>query len=261
MLFRLALLLLGPLLYLQGKYVRWVTPRLPEPVGAREGIAGDGHPLSLLILGDSAAAGVGVSHQSQALSGQLVEELSRQCRVNWRLLASSGQRLDQLLSLLETRPAPEAPVDWVVISIGVNDVTALRRSRAWEADLKTLVDRLRIIFCCPRVLFSSLPPMGQFPALPQPLRWWMGLRARDFDRRLQAVVSAEPGCQYLRIPYGNDLDGMAGDGFHPGAMAYRIWAEAAGEQILSAFGRNDARSMPGSTPSSARFNNCLENPR
>jgi hypothetical protein len=33
---------------------------------------------------------------------------------------------------------------------------------------------------------SGLPPMHRFPALPQPLRWYIGSRARDFDRALAA---------------------------------------------------------------------------
>lgn len=233
MLFRLALLLLGPLLFVQGKYVRRVTPRLPEAVGERKGAAGAGAPLSVLLLGDSAAAGVGVAEQAQALSGQLCELLAGRYSVRWRLLAKSGDRLDQLLENLRALPRDEAPVDWVVISIGVNDVTALRRSSAWVADLQALIVLLRARFGRPHILFSSLPPMGQFPALPQPLRWWMGQRALEFDRRMQTVLAREPDCHYLRIPYGPDPSAIASDGFHPGAGAYRIWAMAAAEQMMA----------------------------
>lgn len=233
MLFRLALVLLGPLLFLQGKYVRRVTPRLPEAAGQREGSAGDGSPLSVLILGDSAAAGVGVADQGQALSGQLTEALAHKHTVHWRLLARSGDRLDQLLDSLP-HPSPDiAPVDWVVVSIGVNDVTALRRSQAWMADLQALISVLRERFGQPKILFSSLPPMGRFPALPQPLRWWMGQRAGEFDRKMQAVLARHPDCHYLRIPYGLDQSAIASDGFHPGAAAYRIWARAAAERMMA----------------------------
>ena len=63
---KLAAIGLAPLLILQGLYVRRVTPKLPEPLGKRSGVHGTGPRLRLLILGDSAAAGVGVSTQSQA---------------------------------------------------------------------------------------------------------------------------------------------------------------------------------------------------
>ena len=76
MLYHLALILIGPVLFLQGKHVKRVTPKLSEPEGHRHGQVGQGKGLSLLIVGDSAAAGVGVEHQQQALSGRLVAALS-----------------------------------------------------------------------------------------------------------------------------------------------------------------------------------------
>ncbi|KAB0649370.1 SGNH/GDSL hydrolase family protein, partial [Burkholderia diffusa] len=57
----LATAALGPLLLMQGRRVRRVTPRLAEAAGPRDGTAGDGPPLRVLVLGDSAAAGVGVA--------------------------------------------------------------------------------------------------------------------------------------------------------------------------------------------------------
>lgn len=56
MLYPLSTLALGPLLLGQGRYVRRVTPRLPEPEGERQGVIGAGPALRLLILGDSAGS-------------------------------------------------------------------------------------------------------------------------------------------------------------------------------------------------------------
>ena len=69
-------LALSPLLLAQGVYVRRVTPRLPEAPGSRSGVAGGGPSLKLLILGDSAAAGVGAASQDEALAGQLAVALA-----------------------------------------------------------------------------------------------------------------------------------------------------------------------------------------
>ncbi|MCC6374061.1 MAG: SGNH/GDSL hydrolase family protein, partial [Moraxellaceae bacterium] len=76
---------LAPLLLTQGMYVRRVTPKLPEPQGARVGVTGTGKPLRLLIVGDSAAAGVGAAHQNDALLGQLVAALATEFEVSWCL--------------------------------------------------------------------------------------------------------------------------------------------------------------------------------
>ena len=58
-------LILAPVLIYQGKQVSKDTPRLPEAPGLRKGIHGNGEKqIRLLILGDSAAAGVGVDEQT-----------------------------------------------------------------------------------------------------------------------------------------------------------------------------------------------------
>ena len=75
MLDSLQLIALAPILLWQGHKVRQRTLRLPEASGARAGILGQGLPLRLLLLGDSAAAGVGVSRQEEALAGQLAAQL------------------------------------------------------------------------------------------------------------------------------------------------------------------------------------------
>ncbi len=53
--------------------MRLTVLRLPEAHGERSGCCGNGNELNLLIIGDSAAAGVGVDEQSEALASQLAE--------------------------------------------------------------------------------------------------------------------------------------------------------------------------------------------
>ena len=112
---------LGPILFAQGLYVRWVTPRLPEPAGVRCGMGGAGKSLRLLVVGDSAAAGVGADSQSSALSGQLVSALAPHFCLSWRLLARTGYKVQDVLDHLESAH-PES-FDLAVVSVGVNDVT------------------------------------------------------------------------------------------------------------------------------------------
>ena len=68
---RLLLSLLWPVLWLQARYVRRITPRMPEPPRRRIGTAGRGSLVRLLLAGDSGAAGVGASSQYQALCAPL----------------------------------------------------------------------------------------------------------------------------------------------------------------------------------------------
>ncbi len=221
----------APLLLAQGLYVRRVTPRLPEPLGARTGeraltpVEDGGDPLRVLIAGDSAAAGVGADHQDEALTGQLVDALSRvgvARALRWQLIAQTGVDARALHALLETNVP--SPFDVAVISVGVNDVTGRRTVGAWLGDLDRLAARLHDAAPGALLVFSGLPPMHRFPALPQPLRAYLGGRARGFDRALQAWAETKPETRYVAIPDSEDTTLVASDGFHPGPGAYRLWA-------------------------------------
>jgi lysophospholipase L1-like esterase len=228
--FTITTIALAPLLWLQGTRTRRRTPRLPEPDGARSGIVGTGPDLRLLIVGDSAAAGVGAAHQDEALLGQLLALLRPHYRVQWRLLAETGTRTDDWLGRLAVLPGERWDV--VLTSLGVNDVTALVPLDRWLRQQARLRRLLRERFGVSRLLISGLPPLHGFPALPQPLRWHLGGRATQFDRALRRALAAEPDCHYLDLRFAEDLSLMAADGFHPGPGVYREWARFAAERIL-----------------------------
>ncbi|MQA54404.1 SGNH/GDSL hydrolase family protein [Pseudomonas piscis] len=229
----LSRIVLGPLLLAQGLYVRRFTPRLPEPQGPRAGSCGQGPSLRLLVVGDSAAAGVGVSHQDDALAGQLATCLARDFSLSWQLLAEAGLDTRQLLRRIEDSPGQG--FDAVLVCVGVNDVTSAITAEAWLACLATLVQRLRQRFRVHQVLLSRLPPMHAFIALPQPLRWYLGSRARHFNRLLEQWSRDQPQVTLLGDSLPLDASLLAADGFHPGAPAYRIWAEQSATLLRKRF--------------------------
>ena len=220
----LSTIALAPVLLLQGRSVRAEVPRLPEPQGERTGVVGSGPVLRLLIVGDSAAAGVGVATQAQALSGGLVSGLSDSFELNWTLLATTGHTTAQAIADLHTIDA--APYDIVVTSLGVNDVTERRSLSQWRRDQQVLIALLRSRFAARHIFLSGLPPMHRFPALPQPLRWYIGSRAKQFDGALRMLAEASPHCEYVPLNFVGLSEGeMASDGFHPGEAIYQHWAD------------------------------------
>ncbi len=222
---------LGPVLLAQGRRVRRTVPVLPEAEGPREGDSGSGPLLRLLILGDSAAAGVGARTQDEALSGQLAVSLAPTFRLRWKLLAFTGATTTDMLDHLQGLPA-EA-FDVVVTSLGVNDVTGRVSLAAWRRAQQELIAVLQARFGARHILLSGLPPMHRFPALPQPLRWYVGSRARDFNRALASVAASRPGCEFLALGHEMmDTSAMAGDGFHPGPPIYALWAREATRRIV-----------------------------
>mgnify|MGYP001156576059 CR=1 FL=1 len=230
-----ATITLGPFFFVQGHYVRRVTPALPEPPGARAGTHGNGPPLRLLIVGDSAAAGVGALSQDQGLCGQLVAFLAPHFRVAWKLIAKTGATTNDTLRLLAS--AARESFDVVVTSLGVNDLTSGYPRWAWLRKQTELIRLLQDKFNVRLILLSGLPPMHLFPALPQPLRWYMGEGARHFNRGLHRLVLANDNCHVFSVEVSRRMDELqaesfATDGFHPGPVFYTAWAEHLAEQIV-----------------------------
>lgn len=200
---------------------------------------GPGPVLRLAVLGDSSAAGFGAPDHATALAGQLATALAAGLgrTVSWRVAARGGATARTVTALLPrlTDPATGWRPDLVVVAVGVNDTTRLRRPAAFQRDITHLVTTLRATLATPPapglsvpvpVLLSGLPPVHRFPVLPAPARWLFGSHARRLDRRLAAVAAELPGTHHL--PVGDipmDQPGLfASDGFHPAPPAYRIWA-------------------------------------
>jgi lysophospholipase L1-like esterase len=230
-----AMIGLAPVLLCQGFYVRRVTPKLPEADGLRQGETGSGPLLRLLLIGDSAAAGVGASTQEQALIGNIVANLADNFRVQWALHARTGETTRSALKWLAEipwrSPAANSVPTAIVVSLGVNDVTSNRLLVKWLADLAKLRGLLQTKFGATQVIFSGVPPMHRFPALPQPLRWYLGARARRFDQALRSWAENCAGCDYLQAPDSDYAGMMASDGFHPGPAMYALWGAAVARRI------------------------------
>ena len=222
------------LLWLQGRWVRSRVPLLPEAEGERSGVRGSQQEpaLSLLIAGDSAAAGVGTASQEQALLGRLLDQLEGRFPVRYRLVAQTGWKTSEVLDHL--RALEPFPIDYAVLSIGVNDVTGGRSRSRFARELEELRLLLRETFGCHTILLSALPPVHRFPALPQPLRGLLGLRALAFTRTIERFCRDADGCVFVSAAESyRDLpqEAMASDGFHPGPQIYQLWASTLAERI------------------------------
>ena len=222
---------LAPVIVPQGLWTNLRVPTLPEPPGARQGRVGDGPLLRLLVVGDSAAAGVGVSHQDEALLGQLVTRLADRYSVEFDLQAKTGFTTADTLRRLERMPP--AHYDVALTSLGVNDVLALTGLGTWLARQRRLRRLLREKYGVRLTLLSGLPPVHSFPALPQPLRWHLGGRATEFNHALGKEVAAESDACLVNLRFTADAGMMASDGFHPGAPIYAEWAARAARMILT----------------------------
>ena len=169
---KLSTFALLPVIVIQGVKVRKNTPRLLEASGDRDGLIGQGQPLSLLILGDSAAAGVGVETQQDALSGAIISQLKTEYTLHWKLHAKTGHTTKQVYQAIQQLEPKK--YDVVVTSVGVNDVTKLISAKTWIKQQKQLFTQIQNHFQPKLIIVSGVPPMQHFPALPNPLAWLFG---------------------------------------------------------------------------------------
>jgi lysophospholipase L1-like esterase len=242
---------LMPLLLWQGRQVRLRAQQLPEAQGAREGVAGVGRVcLRLLIVGDSAAAGVGAPTQSQALAGRLSEALSQRLggAVVWQLVARRGDTTADSLAAVSALALH--PADVMVTALGVADVFTQVRPRRWLSHLDQLDRRVARRCGVHHIVHSGLPPMYSFP-LPNPLRWVLGFEGRRYNAALARWVQRWPDRWWLPMPFENELSSdsvlMADDGFHPGPAVYALWAE----QIAGMIANEIVPRLPETTPTRA----------
>lgn len=220
---------LYPLLAWQGRRTRQRVPRLPEPSDDAHGIAGgaDGKPLTLLLIGESPVAGVGVDSHADGIGAATAYALAQATRrpVHWQTHGINGITAAQALTLLLPSISP-ARVDVACIAFGVNDSTSFRSHSRWRADILALLDKLQQTSHPRVILLSGVPPMASFPALPWPLRRVLGMKAASLDRALASIAAQRPAT--IHVPFEPSLskpENMARDGYHPSAAGCRYWAE------------------------------------
>jgi lysophospholipase L1-like esterase len=123
------------------------------------------------------------------------------------------------------------PFDVALVSLGVNDVTSGVSVSRWRARHRRLRTLLRDRCGGSRLLAFGIPPMGRFPALPQPLRSIPGARAAALTRALAIDLAGEAHGLFLPMEYALDATAMARDGFHPGPAIYSAWGQRAAGAI------------------------------
>ena len=245
-------ILLAPIYLYQGNKIKRSTVRLPEATGERHGhvllhddtqtkTTGDLDALTIMVVGDSSAAGVGVETQNDALMGHLLKALPSQAavqqkfaQIDWQLQATTGHTSFDALRRLYVLPKPANSIDVMVVIVGVNDTTSNISEQRWQSQLNEIITIAKRKFAAKQIIFSCLPPMAHMPAIPAPLNEFIGAKADKLDKRLQRVCR-ESDCHYLLVDFkkaGFDADKMfAIDGFHPNAAAYEYWGEQLAKQI------------------------------
>lgn len=231
-----------PLLYVQGRRVRREVPQLPEAGHNILGAAPGAEPaLSLLAIGESTIAGVGVTDHRDGITGQLAQAIGHSTgrAVRWQVLARSGYTAERVNAKLVAR-IPAVPFDFVLIGLGANDTFTLRSPLAFRRHLRHLLARLAALQPQAKVVIANLPPVGQFPAFPGLMRFVLGGLVRLHGAVIRKVPQQFANVYYVDQPiefaaWSKRADASLGvadffsDGVHPSALTYSIWGQEIGD--------------------------------
>jgi lysophospholipase L1-like esterase len=208
--------------------------------------------LRLVLLGDSAAIGVGVEWLSETVGGQLARLLAEGSTATGErhvLLSSvgvAGSRSTDLATQVARALLGERP-DVAVVLIGAHDATSLRSPEEAAAELGEAVRRLRRAGV--QVVVGTCPDLGALRALAPPLRQLAGVLGRRMARAQARAVEEAGGvvvdlAEETGAVFRADAGTLCYDGFHPSADGYRVWAYAlhpAVEAAALAAGRSAAQ--------------------
>jgi lysophospholipase L1-like esterase len=232
----------------QARQARRVIPQAETPPPRGDGVYGPrfpGKPISMVLLGDSSAAGYGVHRPRETPGALLATGVSRRLRrpVRLRRLAVVGSTSaglpHQVEAALEHRP------DIALIVVGGNDVTHASARDAAVRHLGDAVRRLRAAGA--EVVVGTCPDIGAIRPIKPPLRWL----ARHWSRQLaaaQTVATVEAGGWTVSL--GELLSArfvaeparmFSADQFHPSAEGYARAAAGLLPTVLSALAAAEGR--------------------
>ncbi len=223
-----------PFLLPQAVRVRRTALRFGPAAGPTSGRVGNGSPRTLLALGDSIIAGVGANDLSRALVGQTARHLAslEQTQVDWQAFGHSGFSTKKFLHHYAAG-LPQADPDYVVISLGVNDITSLTTGARWTARLGQVLSLCRQNYARASIAVAGIPPFRIFPLLPEPLRTVMGRRGESFDALAMALVRKFPRTVHVPIDAELAAGSFSADGFHPSEQGYVDFGRGVAEALLA----------------------------
>ncbi|MCO4317562.1 SGNH/GDSL hydrolase family protein [Phyllobacterium sp. 21LDTY02-6] len=217
--------LLFPLYAWQGLGVRRSRERLLPPTGLPVGeIAGKDPAIRLLVLGDSSAAGVGVTDAWHGICVRLAVHLQGRTgrKVIWRAAgfnsATSGQLRDHVVPNLE-----RGMWTHIVLTIGTNDAKNFHSLPRFKRDFGGLLYAVRAKWPDAHIVWSQIIDFRDVPAMPPLLGRILEGRASAINALGTALCRERRAVPASRLPV-EAAEGFSTDGFHASALGYDAWA-------------------------------------
>lgn len=207
--------------------------RLPDAPMPWAGSIDGPDPLRVLVVGDSTAAGCGVSDRDEMLAARIAHHTSTATNrgVSWRAIGKNGHRSDEFIrDFLDE--AIGHPADVIYVSLGANDALGVRNRRVAARNLVHIARTLREANPDAAIALSSLPAFFRFTRLPEPLRSTLYRISQGIERTTRLRLEKEDRIAMRRppVPYPDGF--FARDNFHPGPLGYDLWAQIVVDEFV-----------------------------
>jgi lysophospholipase L1-like esterase len=176
--------------------------------------------VSLLVLGDSTAVGLGTSDPKYSVAGRLSDWLNASVENH----AKSGAIADDMVAQLSL--AQKDQYDLILIQVGANDVIRFHSASAANIQLDTLLQKLTQK--SNRIVLLTAGKIGEAPFFPKPFGFlWNNGAARL--RTLFMATAQKYGVVYVDLfsiadPFATDTQKYyAADGLHLSDDGYGFW--------------------------------------
>lgn len=226
---KLVLILLGLPALLLGYYSATtyakfrVSQALVKKAVPFENLSSD-QSVSLLVLGDSTAVGVGASEPEDTVAGRYAESVGATYVENQ---AVSGAKTNDLFEQISQ--ARLESYDYILIQIGANDIIRFRSAEEAGGILREVLRKLPPHQNLKLLSAGNVGATEFFPWFLNPLYTKLNLKYHE----VFASVVAEAGGVYVNLyqppeddPFTQNSDKyLAPDGLHLSSDGYALWAE------------------------------------
>lgn len=241
-----------PILFFKAKRIRKKVPLLPEaiePNGIEYSTTKNEKEISILALGESTMAGVGVTYHKDGLVGTFAKEWANldNATVSWSVYARSGYTAKKVHQKLIPK-INISNIDIVIISLGANDAFKLNSVISWQKDIRKLIHTLRSLYPEASIAFFNMPPIHEFPAFSFLMKWILGKKVDILGKGLFELaqmpnvfyfkdkITLETWVLKMNKKY-KDSDFFS-DGIHPSKLTYQTWAKEMALFLFEHFKKN-----------------------
>ena len=186
-------------------------------------------PLRILVVGDSATTGPGLSDPDEIWIRVLAARLSDRFFVRITSLAVGGARSADVLTG-QVPAAIDRDADMTFVAVGVNDMLRGVPLAVYETNLDAIVVALKPFTRL--LVVVGMGDLGTIPRLLTPLDLIVRRRGRQGDMVAARVAErrgvVKPNMWALTTQQFRTNPAIwAPDLFHPSAVGHRVWADAA----------------------------------